>query len=64
MHCDPDMYLYTSDNPDLEIPWALRTPVEYLDEKEPEVQILWINKGSTDLAFENRLFRLATEEIG
>ena len=64
MHRGPNICLFNSDNPDLEIPWALRTPLEYLDGKQPEVQILWLNKGSTDFAFENRLFRLATDEIG
>ena len=61
-HNDPDVYLYSSDNPYPEIPWALRTPVKYIDDKEPEMQILWVNKESTNLTFENRPFHLATEE--
>ena len=61
-HNDPDVYLYSSDNPYPEIPWALRTPVKYIDDKEPKMQILWVNKESTNLTFEDRPFRIATEE--
>ena len=61
-HTDPDMYLYTSDNPDLEIPWALRTPVKYLDGKEPRMELLWLKKGSLDLSYSGRPFALVTPE--
>ena len=61
-HADPDMYLYTGDNPDLEIPWALRTPVRYLDGKEPRMQLLWVMKGSSNMAYIGRPFELATME--
>ena len=61
-HTDPDMYLYTGDNPDLEIPWALRTPVRYLDGKEPRMQLLWVMKGSSNMTYIGRPFELATME--
>jgi len=56
------MYLYTSDNPDLKIPWALRTPVKYLDGKEPRMELFWVEKGSSDLSYRGRHFALATME--
>ena len=61
-HTDPDMYLFTGDNPDLEIPWALRTPVKYLDGKEPRMELFWLEKGSSNLNYRGRPFALSTME--
>ena len=62
-HTDPDMYFYVPyETPDLEIPWALRTPVRYLDGKEPRMQLLWVMKGSSNMAYIGRPFELATME--
>ena len=62
-HTDPDMYFYVPyESPDLEIPWALRTPVRYLDGKEPRMQLLWVMKESSNMAYIGRPFELATME--
>ncbi len=62
-HSEPDMYFYIPyESPDLEIPWALRTPVKYLDGKEPRMQLLWVMKGSSNMTYIGRPFELATTE--
>ena len=58
---DPDMYSVPFAS-GVEIPWAHMVKAKYTDDNFPWMSLLWMMKTSTNWTFEDRPFRIATEE--
>ena len=58
---DPDMYSVPFAR-DVEIPWAHMVKAKYTDDNFPWMSLLWVMKNSLNWTFEDRPFRIATEE--
>ena len=57
----PDMYSVPFAS-GVEIPWAHMVKAKYTDDNFPWMSLLWMMKTSTNWTFEDRPFRIATEE--
>ena len=58
---DPDMYSVPFAS-GVEIPWAHMVNAKYTDDNFPWMSLLWMMKNSTNWTFEDRPFRIVTEE--